>query len=348
MSLGDYAKMAANKAKNEIKNEIKKKLMPIILKYVIPVALVLILIIAIIAIFIDVDIASANEGYSNIGGIYGNTVQEKVWFSLRALGISEYAVAGVMGNIEGESGFNPNCIEEATGEGIGLCQWSFGRKTQLQDYATSKGLEWTDINTQIEFLIGEISKNGGANGYASFQMNGTHYGYTYDSWYNADNTDAATEAFMAVFERPDMTVAHTETRKQAAQEYYNEFHGKVYSADGDATNNEDIIAMKNSSTYGQGQIWSGGGECFGFVNAVTKEYYGTECDVWDFSNGTNTHTKVGKGWTKNDNINAVDYLKPGDSIRYHRSENNDVGHSAWVIAVNGETVTLAEANYNRS
>lgn len=289
---------------------------------------------------------AAENGYNNMYGIYGGTVEEKVWFSLRALGISEYAVAGVMGNIEGESSFNPNCVEAETGEGIGLCQWSFGRKTQLQNYSSSKGVEWTDVNTQIEFLIGEISKGGGADGYANFQMSGIHYGYTYDTWYNASDTDTATEAFMAVFERPDMTVAHTDRRKKSAQAYYDEFHGKIYIMD--ATNDADIVSMINSSNYGQGKIWNGGGECFGFVNAVTEKYYGTACDVWDFSNGTNTHTKVGKGWIKTDDKSAVDNLKPGDSIRWHRSSSNNVGHSAWVIAVSGETVTIAEANYSRT
>ncbi len=43
--------------------------------------------------------------------IYGDTIEEKVWFALREEGFSEYAVAGVMGNIYGESGFDPNAID---------------------------------------------------------------------------------------------------------------------------------------------------------------------------------------------------------------------------------------------
>lgn len=343
MSVADYGRGIKEDAINMIKNAIKKKTKPVIIVLIV----IVILFIVILGAFGLIEAEGSENGYTNLGsGIYGGTVEEKVWFSLRALGINEYAVAGVMGNIEGESSFNPNCIEQPSQEGIGLCQWSFGRKTQLQNYATSKGVEWTDVDTQIEFLIGEISKGGGADGYANFQMSGTHYGYTYDTWCNANDTDTATEAFMAVFERPNMTLAHTDRRKTSAQTYYNTFHGKIYTVEGNATNNPDIVNMRNSSQYGQNQIWSGGGECFGFVNAVTKEYYGTACDVWEFSNGTNTHTKVGKGWSKNDNPSAVDYLKPGDSIRWHRSASNNVGHSAWVIAVQGENVILAEANYS--
>ena len=91
------------------------------------------------------------------GGIYGNSVEEKVWFGLKRMGLSEYAIAGVMGNIYGESGFNPNAIEGGNGEGIGLCQWSFGRRDALEAYAESKGTAWSDVDTQIQFLMGELT-----------------------------------------------------------------------------------------------------------------------------------------------------------------------------------------------
>lgn len=162
------------------------------------------------------------------GSIYGNSIEEKVWFALREQGYSEEAVAAVMGNIYGESGFKADAIE-SNGEGYGLCQWSFGRKTQLINYAKSKGKDWTDEDIQIEFLIGEITKGGGANGYAKFQMSGTHYGYTYSSWKDATDVEEATKAFMAVFERPDMTVAHTDRRVEAAKKYLSEFHGRERS-----------------------------------------------------------------------------------------------------------------------
>ena len=153
-------------------------------------------------------------------GIYGDTIQEKVWFTLVEQGYSEISVAGIMGNIDGESGFRPGAIE-GNGEGYGLCQWSFGRKTKLINYAKSKGKEWKDEDIQIEFLMKEIKK-----GSSYFQMSGTHYGYTYDSWRNAKSVEEATKAFMAVFERPNMTVAHTEGRVSAAEKYYKQFHGK--------------------------------------------------------------------------------------------------------------------------
>lgn len=90
-------------------------------------------------------------------GIYGSTVQEKVWWAVINAGYSKEAAAGVLGNIEAESGFDASIIEGGTGIGFGLCQWSYGRRTQLEAYAESKGVDPSDVNTQIEFLIGEIT-----------------------------------------------------------------------------------------------------------------------------------------------------------------------------------------------
>lgn len=49
--------------------------------------------------------------FSSIGDIQGGNIQEKVWYTLRKAGFSEYATAGAMGNIEVESGFNPESVE---------------------------------------------------------------------------------------------------------------------------------------------------------------------------------------------------------------------------------------------
>ncbi len=64
-------------------------------------------------------------------GIGGDSVQERVWNYLRAKGFSAAATAGIMGNIERESGFNPRIEEYGNAVGYGLCQWSYERRTNL-------------------------------------------------------------------------------------------------------------------------------------------------------------------------------------------------------------------------
>lgn len=97
------------------------------------------------------------SSFTQMSGFYGGTIQEKVWWAVISAGYSKEAAAGVLGNIEAESGFSADLIEGGSGIGYGLCQWSFGRRTQLEAYAESKGVEPSDVNTQIEFLIGEIT-----------------------------------------------------------------------------------------------------------------------------------------------------------------------------------------------
>lgn len=161
--------------------------------------------------------------FSQAGGIYGNSPQEKVWFAVLGAGYSKDAAAGVLGNIEAESGFDPNIIEGGTGIGFGLCQWSYGRRTQIEQYAASKGKEPGDLNTQIEFLIAEITPGGGADGFANYQLV-EYNGYSPSDWENASTPEDAAIAFCWSFERPG--IPRMEIRTEAARRYYEEFKDK--------------------------------------------------------------------------------------------------------------------------
>ena len=91
-------------------------------------------------------------------------------------------------------------------DGIGICQWTnnargdSGRNSQLKAYAKSKGTTWQDEDTQVEFLVGELTKGGGANGYASYQLMDKRNSYNCDvacpdGWKNAKSVEDATKAF---------------------------------------------------------------------------------------------------------------------------------------------------------
>ena len=152
------------------------------------------------------------------GVLYGNTLEEKIWVAFIGEGYSEYATAGVLGNIYKESGFNLEAVNSIGASG--MCQWLGGRKNGLMNYADSLGKEWTEASVQIEYLIGEITPGGGADGYATYNH------YKYEEWKNADSPEAAAEAFCWGFERPGRHEADIPTRKQKAREYYEKFKGK--------------------------------------------------------------------------------------------------------------------------
>lgn len=152
-------------------------------------------------------------------------VEKAVWNGLRSAGYNEIATAAAMGNIKHESGFNPSLIEGGSGIGFGLVQWSYGRRTAYENYASSKGKPASDLNTQIEYLLIELQANSGVWTKAS-----SRYGFgslTRDDWANGTNIDTATKAFMCCFERPSYSssVNHIDRRLTAAREYLQKYSG---------------------------------------------------------------------------------------------------------------------------
>lgn len=77
-------------------------------------------------------------------------------------GLSPIQAAGIVGNLQGESGqdINPTAINKGDGrdgsDSIGIAQWNGTRAQALKDYAASKGVPWSDLNTQLEFLHQEL------------------------------------------------------------------------------------------------------------------------------------------------------------------------------------------------
>lgn len=134
------------------------------------------------------------------------TTEEVVWDYLKAAGYSDIQVAGIIGNLYQESGLNPARVE-SNGEGIGLVQWSFGRKQSLINYASSKGKDWSDLESQLEFLVSELDSK------QFYQP----YKDTFEKPYSVSE---ATEAFCFGFERPNKAKANLSFRQEKAWEAY--------------------------------------------------------------------------------------------------------------------------------
>ncbi len=153
--------------------------------------------------------------------LIGNDIPEKIWFFLLNQGYTKEATAAAMGNIQHESGgFQVDIIETGTGIGYGLCQWSFGRRTQLENYAKTQGKEKSDLSLQLDFLANELDQNGNRQ-FTNWQFSG--YIDKYYTWINAStesDINKATEAFCFGFERPNRAKAQLELRQQYAKEIY--------------------------------------------------------------------------------------------------------------------------------
>lgn len=95
-----------------------------------------------------------------------------IWDSLIKNGFTEKATAGIMGNLQAESGLDPKRVQGAgyitadnitvDGEtGYGLAQWTFiTRQEALDNFAKGKGRPSGDLMIQIDYLIMEIDQYG--------------------------------------------------------------------------------------------------------------------------------------------------------------------------------------------
>lgn len=106
---------------------------------------VLLIILFVVALFCD-------PSQATVQGLNETETQVATFF--REKGLDDVQIAAIMGNMYGESGMNAGS-EEGGGtnaNGIGLCQWTNGRHTNLVNYANSIGKSWTDVGVQLDFF----------------------------------------------------------------------------------------------------------------------------------------------------------------------------------------------------
>lgn len=104
-------------------------------------------------------------------GKWGTGNGAAIWDNLKGKGLGSSAIAGIMGNMQAESGLDPTIVQggghsdEVTVDGstgYGLCQWtSEGRQQNLKDFAASKGTKSGDLNTQLDFMLKEVGEGYG-------------------------------------------------------------------------------------------------------------------------------------------------------------------------------------------
>ena len=115
----------------------------------------------------------------DIPTLTGKDNEEKIWnFLTGQAGLSPEQAAGVMGNISQESGFKPDLVENTSRaeKGYGIVQWTFGRRTDLENAAKEKGVEPSDLGFQLAYMVQEsqsrkVSSQAAAQGYGSTSDN---------------------------------------------------------------------------------------------------------------------------------------------------------------------------------
>ena len=94
--------------------------------------------------------------YGRLSNFQSNKVNpDEVKNYLTSKGYSKTAIAGLMSNIEGESGFNSTAVGD-NGNAFGFFQHNGVRKDALLDYLSERGLQRSDWKGQIDFMEQEI------------------------------------------------------------------------------------------------------------------------------------------------------------------------------------------------
>src|SRR5690242_10190097 len=83
-----------------------------------------------------------------------------------AKGLTNFQAAGIVGNLDQESGVDPGAVQYGGGPGRGIAQWSVGGRwdTSSKDnvlwYASTKGQSSGSLNLQLEFIWYELTTYG--------------------------------------------------------------------------------------------------------------------------------------------------------------------------------------------
>lgn len=152
------------------------------------------------------DFKGAREEFINAGADENATGERSKYIQqkLMSMGFTASAAAGVVGNLVQESGLRTDAIGD-NGTSGGLAQWHNERLDALKRFAAARGKEWTDLDTQIEFLAEEMR---------------TSYADTYAKMQNAELPEIAGQIMTDEYEIPDPASANYEQRQANARAAY--------------------------------------------------------------------------------------------------------------------------------
>lgn len=165
--------------------------------------------------------------------------EDKIWRFLKAQGLTDAGVAGLMGNLDAESGLCPTNLQDSLekrvghsdttytaavddgtytnfardGAGYGLAQWTYWtRKQALLEYARVCGRSVGDLEMQLDFLYHELS---------------TTFKSVLSVLRTATGVRAASDVVLLQFERPeDQGEAVRVERARRGQKFYDKFTGQ--------------------------------------------------------------------------------------------------------------------------
>ena len=161
--------------------------------------------------------STPSDGTTPDIGDISDTAQA-VWTFFTGKGFTKECTAGIMGNLQQESGMDPTRYQSGGGKGRGICQWSYGedRFKALEEHAKSKGKDWKDLQSQLEFLDMELQgKDATTLRYLKKYVGG------YEEFKKLTDVKKACKVFEDSFERAGIPAM--EKRYKYAEDFYQKF-----------------------------------------------------------------------------------------------------------------------------
>lgn len=166
------------------------------------------------------------------------STEKRIWDYLKSKGLSDYGVAGLMGNLYAESGLLPNNLQNTgnkklgmtddeyvaavdngsyqnfvrDSQGFGLAQWTYwSRKEALLAFAKAAGASIGDLDMQLNFLWKELSES---------------YRVVLSVLVNASSVLEASNSVLFDFERPANQGESVQAKRASyGQVYYDKYAG---------------------------------------------------------------------------------------------------------------------------
>ena len=193
---------------------------------------------------------------------------EVMWTYFKSKGLNDYGIAGLMGNLYAESSLRPCNLQGSfekklnmtdaeytaavdagaytnfvnDGAGYGLAQWTYySLKQDMLNYFKEKNKSISDLNTQMEFLVHQLS---------------TDFKAVWNVLINAKSVREASDAVLLKFERPaDQSESVQIKRAEYGQKYFNDFattQEQKSSTMKYSDTNPPLVCMQTQSTCYKG------------------------------------------------------------------------------------------------
>lgn len=192
-------------------------------------------------------------------------------------GVKPNVAAGIVGNLYKESGLNPNAVGDK-GTAFGVAQWRGNRLSNLKNYASSKGRSYTDLNTQLDFILDEKGEN------QVLTLMGNQ------------SPEVAAKTFADKYERPNPKYADYSTRSSVAKQLGQMKYGGKIQLYPDGGNLKSLPTDYFDKWYRKGRIGQ-------LVNSTKDVYQKIKND------GKNLYNIFDKQYpTNNDKLSAITNL----------------------------------------